>query len=361
MFDERIRVLDLFAGAGGLTAGFHEASSRFQTIGAVEMDAAAAASYEATFGEGLVYQGTIQDWLETDQVPESADIVIGGPPCQGFSTLGKQDEEDERNLLWQQYAKTLTRVKPRYFVVENVAAFAKSPQFTQFVKATEPGGLLEDYAFQHAVLNSADFGAPQARRRTVVIGHLRDLQFPGFPKPTHSRSGTDGLAPYRTVGEVFHDIPASPDRDDVFDSRHVSAWGRVFAGPFIPREMHWSRSYRQISLDRFAKIPVGGNRFDLPESLLAPCWVRHKTGSADVMGRLHADRPSVTIRTEFFKPEKGRYLHPTENRAITHFEAARLQGFPANHRFVGFEDRHRPSDRQCCSHSAGQSRRAATA
>nr|WP_283793643.1 DNA cytosine methyltransferase [Gulosibacter molinativorax] len=67
----------------------------------------------------------------------------------------------------------------------------------------------------------------------------------------------------------------------------------------------------------------------------APCWRKHTSGSGDVMGRLHADRPSVTIRTEFFKPEKGRYLHPTENRAITHYEAALLQGFPDNHRFVG--------------------------
>ncbi|MCD7100728.1 DNA cytosine methyltransferase [Pseudoclavibacter sp. 13-3] len=335
MFDERIRVLDLFAGAGGLTAGFHEASPRFQTIGAVEMDAAAAASYEATFGEGLVYQGTIQDWLETDLVPESADIVIGGPPCQGFSTLGKQDEEDERNFLWKQYAKTLTRVKPKYFVVENVAAFAKSPQFKQFQKATEPGGELEDYDFQYQVLNSADYGAPQARKRTVVIGYLRSLPFPGFPEPTHSRTGGNGLKPYRTVRDAFIGIPLTPDKDALFDLREVTVGCRVFAGAFRPRELHWSRSYRQLSLDRFAEIPVGGNRFDLPESLLAPCWIKHKTGSADVMGRLHEDRPSVTIRTEFFKPEKGRYLHPTENRAITHYEAAKLQGFPDSHHFVG--------------------------
>lgn len=335
MEKSEIRVLDLFAGAGGLTAGFHAASERFRTIAAVEMDPSAAASFEATFGEGIVYTGPIQEWLESGRVPESADIVIGGPPCQGFSTLGKQDEQDERNSLWEQYASTLLRVKPKYFIVENVAAFAKSPQFEQFEQATEPGGILEDYAFQHAILNAADYGAAQARKRAVLIGHRRDLPFPGFPKATHGLSAEEDLLPYETVGEKLIDVPLKPDMDDLLESRSIERDGRIFAGSFTPRELHWSRSYQQISLERFADIPAGGNRFDIHTDRQAPCWRKHKNGSGDVMGRLHADRPSVTIRTEFFKPEKGRYLHPTEHRAITHYEAALLQGFPETHRFVG--------------------------
>ncbi|MDJ1372721.1 DNA (cytosine-5-)-methyltransferase [Gulosibacter molinativorax] len=335
MTSSTIRVLDLFAGAGGLTAGFHESSERFETVSAVEMDPAAAASFEATFGRGIVYTGSIQDWLSSDRMPRDVDVVVGGPPCQGFSTLGKQDVEDERNSLWVQYAKTLNLVKPRYFVVENVAAFAKSTQFEQFVAATQPGGWLEDYAFRHAVLNAADYGAPQARKRAVLIGHHKDLPFPGFPGATHSATGEDGKKRHSTVSEWFAGVPALPDRDSVFSARSVEHHGKVFPGEFAPRELHWSRSYQDLSLKRFASIPPGGNRFDLPDELKAPCWRKHTSGSGDVMGRLHADRPSVTIRTEFFKPEKGRYLHPTENRAITHYEAALLQGFPDNHRFVG--------------------------
>lgn len=330
-----IRVLDLFAGAGGLTAGFHAASKRFRTVAAVEMDPAAAASFEATFGEGIVYTGPIQEWLTSDSVPDSVDIVIGGPPCQGFSLLGKQDENDERNFLWEQYAATLLRVEPKYFVVENVAAFAKSPQFAQFMKETLPGGKLENYAFQHRILNAADYGAAQARKRAVLIGHRRDLPFPGFPRITHGSPEVDGLLPFQSVGDKFADVPPIPDMDDLVAARSIERDGRVFAGSFVPRELHWSRSYRQISLDRFADIPMGGNRFNIHPERQAPCWRKHKSGSGDVMGRLHADRPSVTIRTEFFKPEKGRYLHPTEHRAITHYEAALLQGFPETHRFVG--------------------------
>lgn len=291
------------------------------------MELAAAASYEATFGMGIVYPGSIQSWLENEMVPE-VDVIVGGPPCQGFSTLGKQDEEDERNSLWRYYAETIVRAKPKYFVVENVAAFAKSSQFRDFQDATSPGGSLEHYAFKFDIFNAADFGAFQARKRAVIIGYRRDLEFPGFPPPTH-------LGRHRTVGEAFKEIDIYPDGIDLPSAAGMAFAGKQFAGPFTPRELHLGRSYGQLSLARFANIPAGGNRFNIPEELLADCWKKHQSGSGDVMGRLREDKPSVTIRTEFFKPEKGRYLHPTADRAITHFEAAVLQGFPYDHKFVG--------------------------
>jgi len=318
-----------------MTAGLHAASDRFTPVAAVEMDLAAAASFEKTFGEDIVSPMPIQDWLASDRVPDEVDVIIGGPPCQGFSTLGKQDVEDERNSLWEQYAKTILRVKPKYFVVENVAAFAKSPQFELFQAAVD-GGDLADYDFKHDILNAADYGAPQARKRAVLIGYHRDLAFPGFPEKTHSaHADDDGLERYVTVEDALGDVPLEPDRDHTFEERVTEFGGRQYAGWFQPRNMHWSRNYTELSRRRFAAIPKGGNRFDLPRDLLAPCWAKHTSGSGDVMGRLHADRPAVTIRTEFFKPEKGRYLHPTANRAITHYEAALLQGFPNEHKFVG--------------------------
>lgn len=335
MSDSEIHVLDLFAGTGGLTAGFLAGSERFRSVGAVEMDWAAAASYAASFPGTPVFVGRIEDWLEFSDVPDDVDVVVGGPPCQGFSTLGRQDAEDERNVLWRQYAKTLVRVQPKYFVVENVAAFARSRQYQDFVSETGPHGSLRGYAFQHRILNAADYGSPQLRKRAVLVGYHRDLAFPGFPEPTHAAEPTlNGLEPYLTVRQALKGVPLEPDRDYVRD-RMTRFHNVPLPGEFSPRDLHWSRTYSMLSRNRFANIPEGGNRFDLPRDLLAPCWVNHKTGAGDVMGRLRWDRPSVTIRTEFFKPEKGRYIHPKADRAITHYEAALLQGFPEEHRFVG--------------------------
>jgi DNA (cytosine-5)-methyltransferase 1 len=248
--DDTIRVLDLFAGAGGLTAGFSSASQRFASVAAVEMDKAAAASYEATFGEGIVFAGDIKAWLERGSMP-SVDVVVGGPPCQGFSTLGKQDQEDDRNSLWHQYAQAIRSTQPKYFVVENVAAFGKSRQFQDFVEATSRSGFLSDYDFEFRVLNAADFGAPQSRKRAVLLGHHRDLSKPDFPAPTHSPSN------YQNVNDAFSSIPIEPDADHLFSSKETAFEGRTFAGAFEPRQMHWSRNYSATSLQRFARRLAG--------------------------------------------------------------------------------------------------------
>lgn len=323
-----IKLLDLFAGAGGLSRGFHEASVRFETFAAVEFDPAAAASYKENFPTAQVYAMDIKRWLDDGgATPGQADVIIGGPPCQGFSTLGKQQVDDERNDLWRQYERTILAVQPRFFVVENVAAFSKSPQFAQF-RASVDDGRLSAYDFESRVLNAADYGAPQARKRAILIGFHRDLGFPGWPEATHAHG-------HRSVRSALQSIPEQVSGIDLPDGRTTDFQGRTFRGAYRAFELHLGRKYTELSKRRFAAIPRGGNRFDLPDSLKAPCWVGHRSGSADVMGRMHLDRPSVTIRTEFFKPEKGRYIHPTADRAISHWEAARLQGFPDDHRFVG--------------------------
>jgi DNA (cytosine-5)-methyltransferase 1 len=319
-----LRVLDLFAGAGGLSEGLHQTGG-FNTVMAVEMDRHAAATFSLNHPATELFVGPIEEWLSIGHVPQ-IDVIIGGPPCQGFSTLGKQDVQDDRNALWKEYARAIVRAEPTYFVVENVAAFVKSPQFEQFHAETQPGGMLQEFAFQAAVMNAADYGAFQARRRAVMIGHRRDVPFPGWPTPTH-------LGNPRTVREAFSEVTRKPTRD--LPLRTLTFDGAEISGPFTSCELHVGREYTDTSLARFAHIPEGGNRFDIPYHLLAPCWRKHTSGSGDVMGRLHWERPSVTIRTEFFKPEKGRYLHPDEDRAITHFEATLLQGFPQSYQWAG--------------------------
>lgn len=278
-------------------------------------------------GAGIAYAGGIEQWLADETVPE-VDLVVGGPPCQGFSQLNRGKVGVERNALWEQYAETIARAKPKWFVMENVPTFLKAPEYLQFISLTEPGGLLADWTLDARVLLAADYGAAQKRRRAVVIGHRRDVAAPGFPTPTRSRNS------HLTVGEALDGVRRAVTAVELPSGTTTYA-GQRFPGAFRSDELHLTRDYEDRSRQRFREIPAGGNRFDLPEDLKTPGWRKHTSGSGDVMGRLVWERPSVTIRTEFFKPEKGRYLHPTEHRAITHFEAARIQGFPDDYLWVG--------------------------
>lgn len=323
---QTIRTLDLFAGAGGLTAGIQKAGP-FSVVRAVESDVAAAATFDANHGAGLTFAGRIEDWLASEDVPE-VDLVVGGPPCQGFSSLNRARVGVERNQLWQEYARTILRASPRWFILENVSNFRTSPEYGLLKDSTQQGGLLEDWALDSRVLLAADYGSAQLRKRTVVIGHHRDLDAPEWPASSRDRTS------YKTVDEALTGLVEHVTDVDLPERTVVYA-DQEMPGEFETSELHLTRNYTELSLLRFGHIPSGGNRFDLPSDLQAPCWRRHTSGSGDVMGRLHWDRPSVTIRTEFFKPEKGRYLHPTEHRALTHHEAARIQGFPDSYRWVG--------------------------
>ena len=200
----KLTVLDLFAGAGGLSEGFHR-SGYFRTVQAVEMEPAAAATYSLNHPEVDLFAGPIEDWLAAGRAT-TVDVVVGGPPCQGFSTLGKQDGRDARNGLWREYVRTIVDTRPTYFVLENVAAFLNSPEYWQLRAQTTDGGALRAYKTQAAILNSADYGAPQARRRAVLIGHLRSVPFPGWPKKTHEHR-------HVTVRDTFRSVPGSPDPD----------------------------------------------------------------------------------------------------------------------------------------------------
>lgn len=324
-------VLDLFSGCGGLTEGFssvRDRPARLIPIRAVELDRFAAATYAANFGPH-VYHGDISDWIGTEVL--AADVVVGGPPCQGFSALGKRDPDDHRNKLWARYAEVVAAVRPLYFVLENVSPFLRSEQFRQLKAATEPDGELRDYSLEGSPMEvvASEHGAAQKRRRAVVVGRLRDLPPIDMAKATH---------PVRTVRDAIGCTTARVRTKELpeLTTTVKTANGSIDTpGVFLTADLHLTRNFTDLSLRRYAAIKIGGNRHDLPTELRAPCWLNHHDGSHDVMGRLHWDRPSVTIRTEFWKPEKGRYLHPEADRPITHMEAALLQGFPADFRWCG--------------------------
>lgn len=325
----RPTMIDLFAGCGGMTQGFVQQG--FVPVAAVEWDFAAAATYAANFGEDHMYWGDIADW-ETSDIPE-VDLVIGGPPCQGFSNLGSRDVNDPRNKLWKEYLRVVATARPKVFVLENVQRFMGSSEFQLLLDEAE-NGMIEEYTLTYGVLLAADYGVAQRRPRAIVIGS-RVGEIP-LPEPTHAKDGASGLLPWETVRSRIEGLPEKPKTTEM-PSSLSTFFDKEVRGPFSSGDLHFGRKPRALSLARYDSVPPGGGRFDVPVELLPRCWREKKTGTTDVMGRMKWDAPSLTIRTEFFKPEKGQYLHPQwdekkpkrrVNRVITHLEAARLQDFP---------------------------------
>lgn len=315
------RVIDLFSGAGGMSLGFvnPQFCGGFEVVLAIDNDPAAAATHEENFG-GVTVCGNIEEWLSHNDVPE-ADVVIGGPPCQGFSLLNKNRDGDERRALWEPFIEIAHRSGAQVFVMENVAELYRSPELEEITKKAAEHG----FTTKACIVNAADYGAPQTRKRTIVLGRRGTIPATLFPPlPTHAEPGSDSnLPPWRTVRDVISDLPP-PTRTEIEGD--------------CPLDIHIKRTPTEKSLKRYKAVPPGGNRFDLQKNapdITPQCWIRKKSGGTDLFGRLWWDRPSVTIRTEFFKPEKGRYLHPDQHRPITHREAARLMGFPDDFKFVG--------------------------
>lgn len=323
------KLIDLFCGAGGMTLGFINKNLRgnFESILAVDNDPAACATYNANFGDHCV-TANVETWLIENVVPK-ADVVIGGPPCQGFSLLNKNREGDHRRALWEPYLDIVDHSQASVFVMENVPGLLKSEEFQDIVICSRVRGF---EVLSASVLNTADYGVPQTRRRTIIVGY-RPAHFPkGFvapdfpPSPTHqSPTANDlGLPLWRSVKEFIGDLP-EPEGIQI---RKIDP----------PMNLHFGRSPTSVSLERYRAVPPGGNRFDLQKNrpdITPACWIRKTSGGTDLFGRLWWNRPSVTIRTEFFKPEKGRYLHPEADRPITHREAARLMTFPDDFVFEG--------------------------
>ena len=295
-------------------------------------------TYNANFGEHCL-AGDIVDILSEPSINKipKADIVIGGPPCQGFSLLNKNRRGDPRKQLWRPYFEIVERSGAKVFVMENVPQLLGSLEHGEIIGKAEAMG----FKVWGDVLCAADYGVSQTRRRAFIIGSkLLDpaLLFP--PRKTHFNPRTNDLQltlpfdndeflqepqEWKNVRDAIKDLP-TPEGTEI---RNISP----------PLDLHFGRNPTELSRKRYRAIPYEGmNRFDLqriaPE-LTPQCWIRKKSGGTDLFGRLWWDRPAFTIRTEFYKPEKGRYLHPTQHRPITHREAARLQSFPDDFIFRG--------------------------
>ena len=332
-----LRIIDLFCGAGGLTLGFTRLASRpAGSIWANDFNRYAAETYNANFGPHCV-DGDIIDLLADPKVEiPQADIVIGGPPCQGFSLLNKNRDDDPRKQLWRPYMEVVRRSGAEIFVMENVPQLLGTIEHGEIIEAARQAG----FKTTAAVLCAADYGVPQTRNRAFIVGCSfadPDEYFP--PRKTHYNPQKKPVAFFQ---DDFSEYVSSPQpwttvRDAIGDLEPPA--GVEIRDDEPPYDLHFGRTPTEMSLKRYKAIPKEGmNRFDLqrivPE-LTPDCWIRKTQGGTDLFGRLWWDRPAFTIRTEFYKPEKGRTLHPKQHRPITHREAARFQSFPDDFIFTG--------------------------
>jgi DNA (cytosine-5)-methyltransferase 1 len=334
----QFRLIDLFCGAGGMTLGFSgQFGHPFKTVWANDINRHAVATYNANFGNHCT-TGDLCGILKEPGVIPPADVVIGGPPCQGFSLLNKKKDNDLRNQLWRPYLEVVERSGARVFVIENVPQILGTFEHGEIVGAAEALGFTVCYG----KVCAADYGVPQTRWRAFIIGS-KDLD-PGLifpPLKTHyNPDGNERQSVYDTA-ETSEFLPGKRRwrtvRDAVADLPEPR--GTEIRDDPPPLDLHFGRTPTPKSMKRYRSIPEEGmNRFDLQKrapELTPACWIRKKSGGTDLFGRLWWDRPAVTIRTEFFKPEKGRYLHPEQHRPITHREAARFQSFPDSFIFRG--------------------------
>jgi DNA (cytosine-5)-methyltransferase 1 len=337
-----LKALDLFAGAGGLSRGF-EWAGLGEVVGAIEVDDSAAATFRANHPEAKVWNEdirTIDAKAVADELGQ-VDVVLGGPMCQGVSQRGPRDPRDERNFAFWSFADYVRRLKPAYFLMENVPAVASDVHNRRLAIAVFEELESLGYHLNAEVVCAAWFGVPQLRYRLVVMGALeRQPQFPACV-----RAGVEGSldgSGFTTVGEAISDLPPVLSGGGV-DERKMPRPRRIpsaYAADL--REgaewlfNHWSSNTAAVNLDRIGHVPEGGNWHDIPLDLLPDRFRKVRASDhTTTYRRLDRAHPAHVITCLCGNVTAGAFTHPTQNRAITVREAARFQGFPDAHRFVG--------------------------
>ncbi|MCE2070457.1 DNA cytosine methyltransferase [Streptococcus thermophilus] len=331
----KIDTISLFSGGGGLDLGFIE--SGFNIVYAIDNDKAAVDSYKENIDSNIILDDIFKIDLST--LPE-ARVVIGGPPCQSFSLVGKRDINDSRSDLVWRYLEIIKHVQPEYFVFENVIGLksAKTPKGTK---------VLDDlaYAFQNIgysinieTLNSADFGVPQRRKRVIIVGNNKGQQFE-FPTPTHNEEGTNGLKKWVSSEDAIGDLgPANVDGNTGYISSPQSEYQKKMRDNSQNSEVtqHYYPQMSELDKQIISFVKPGGNYMDVPDFVPSNRIKKFKEtgGRTTCYGRLLPSKPSYTINTHFNRPNVGCNIHYSEDRLITVREAMRFQSFPDSYRVV---------------------------
>ncbi|HZO98026.1 MAG TPA: DNA cytosine methyltransferase [Gaiellaceae bacterium] len=321
--ERRPAVVDLFAGAGGLSLGFTAAG--FEVLCAADNTPAAVETYNANLGP----HATVLDLAGEVTLPD-CDVIAGGPPCQSFSSAGRRRDDDHRGTLVRRFAEMIVRHRPRAFVFENVEGFLTAGGGSRVLELLEP--IIEaGYRVHLRKINAANYGVPQHRKRVLAIGGLG--WEPTFPAPTHSAFGAPGAR------RVASHLPLTPTLGEALEGL-----GRPSERPPGDPPDHFARPLRDLDRVRAEAMKQGQTMRDLPEELWHESYRRRafrrvmdgtpterRGGAPAGLRRLRVDAPSKAITSG----ARSEFLHPTEHRLLTLRECARIQTFPDSFRFVG--------------------------
>lgn len=315
--------IDLFAGAGGLTVGLKKAG--FRVVAAVEIDEEIAATYRKNHPEVKLIVKDIREVTGNEILRlaglKRIDLVAGCPPCQGFSKLtDKHHRNDHRNQLVLEMARLIKELNPRAFMMENVAGLAKRglPLLARFERRTRSLG----YRINRNVLQMADYGVPQSRRRLVALAG-KGFEI-ALPTPTHARSPLEddsAMKPWVKLGDVLE----RRRKPVVLSVAHKRGGPQAF-------NWHVVADLQSINLRRLRAIKAGASRLTLPKNLRPDCH-KNSRGFENVYARMSWDDVAPTMTSRCTTLSSGRFGHPREDRTISVREAALIQTFPKRYKF----------------------------
>lgn len=328
--EKKLRVIDLFSGCGGISEGFSK-NQNFEIVGAIDFDKAATETFKLNFPNANVICGDITKIEVKDTGFKDIDVIIGGPPCQGFSALNRHQklEDDPRNKLFFQFLRFVEELKPKAVLIENVRQILTKKDGYAKNKICE---LLDDmgYNVDYKLLDASEYGVPQKRIRAVFVGIRKDLGIVDFSKIDKYK--VDKIT---TVDEALCDlylIESNYDKDELIESYKIdnnvtNDYLKLMhdgSGVIYNHRIHYPNEDVQ---KRISFVPEGGNWKDVPENL----FPSHRDNRhSNYMRRLDGSGLSTTIDTGH-----AVYFHPKYNRVPTARESARIQSFPDDFVFVG--------------------------
>lgn len=344
-------VVDLFAGAGGLSQGFREAG--FAILAANDFDQDAANTFKLNHADTAFIDGPIQDitierLFDTASIKKGElDVLVGGPPCQAFSVYNHQRGfHDERSGLFREYLRIVEGLMPHFVVMENVTGITSVGEgraVDEIYKCLKGLG----YHVDHRVLKAEEYGVPQERRRIFFVG-TRDLNKVTWPTPTHlgaddldlfAISAANNRLHYVTVADAISDLAPLGINQGAEEADYInppkSSYQKLLRRNADKCFNHVAPYLAAINLERMKHIPQGGSWRDIPRHLL-PAGMKkaRRSDHTKRYGRLHPDGLCCTVLTKC-DLHWGSYIHPSQERTLTVREAARIQSFPDHIRFTG--------------------------